>query len=123
MIFSFGQPEEERIEIDVHGYERPPSGEYWDDNWLKVDIRVSAGGFRGKVSAAIITSELSKFVSDLRPLYETLSGSAQFETMEQQLPEPKPAAVADFGRRFQEKARFLVDERAEYHFWGALPPH
>jgi hypothetical protein len=85
MTFSFGQSERERIEVDVQGYERPASGEYWDDNWLTVDIHVCAGGFRGNASATIITSELSKFLTELRPLYESLSGSAQFETMEEQL--------------------------------------
>jgi hypothetical protein len=85
MIFSFGQSEHERIEVDVHGYERPVSGEYWDDNWLTVEIRVRAGGFRGKASGTIITSELAKFLSELSPLYESLNGSAEFATMEGQL--------------------------------------
>lgn len=85
MIFSFGQSEQERVEIDVHGYERPASGEYWDDNWLTVEIRVRAGGFRGRAAAAINTGELTKFLEQLRPLFETLSGSADFATMEQQL--------------------------------------
>jgi hypothetical protein len=85
MMFSFGQSEHERIKVEVHGYERPASGEYWDDNWLTVDIRVQAGGFRGKAAATIITSELTKFLAELRPLYESLSGSAEFVTMEGQL--------------------------------------
>jgi hypothetical protein len=85
MIFSFGQSEQERIEVDVHGYERPASGEYWDDNWLTVEIRVRAGGFRGNAAATIITGELTKFLSELRPLFESLSGSAEFSTMEGQL--------------------------------------
>ena len=85
MTFSFGHSEEERIEVDVHGYERPASGEYWDDNWLRVEIRVRAGGFRGKAEATIITSELTGFLSELRPLFETLSGSAKFVTLEGQL--------------------------------------
>ena len=85
MIFSFGQSEHERIEVDVRGYERAPIGEYYDDNWLTVEIRTNAGGFRGKASAAFLTGELVKFVSELRPLFETLKGSAKFETMEKQL--------------------------------------
>jgi hypothetical protein len=85
MTFAFGHAEQERIEVDVHGYERASVGEYWDDNWLRVDIRVRAGGFRGKASAAIITRELTKFLSELHPLSETLSGSAEFTTMEDQL--------------------------------------
>jgi hypothetical protein len=85
MTFSFGQSEQERVEVDVLHYERARVGEYHDDNWLTVEIRVRAGGFRGKVSAAIVTDELVRFVSQLRPLFETLRGSAEFSTMEGQL--------------------------------------
>jgi hypothetical protein len=85
MIFSFGQSENERVEIDVLRYERPLVGEYWDDNWLRVEIRVQAGGVRGKVTVAILTGELEKLLSELRPLYKTLSGSVNFKTMEAQL--------------------------------------
>ena len=85
MIFSFGHSEKERIEINVHGYEREPIGEYYDDNWLTVVIQVSAGGFCGKVSACILTSELTKFLSELHPLYQTLGGTASFTTLEEQL--------------------------------------
>jgi hypothetical protein len=85
MVFSFGHSEQERIEVQVLGYERAPVGEYYDDNWLKVEIRVRAGGFRGKASATIITGELTKFLSELRPLRQTLSGAAEFTTMEEQL--------------------------------------
>lgn len=85
MMFAFGQSQNERVEIDVHGYERTPVGEYWDDNWLNVDIRVQAGGFKGSVAATFITSELEKFSSELRALFETLSGTAVFTTLENQL--------------------------------------
>ena len=44
MIFSFGESEHERIEVDVLGYERRAVCEYHDDNWLKVQIRVGVGG-------------------------------------------------------------------------------
>ena len=71
-----------RIEVDVLDYERKPVGEYWDDNWLSVEIRVHAGGFRGKIAATIITSELKKFLSELKPLYEKLGGEAKFTTMD-----------------------------------------
>lgn len=85
MVFSFGHSEQERIEIDVIRYERQRVSQYWDDNWLTVEITVQAGGFRGKASAAIITSELVDFLSELRPLFETLNGSANFKTIEEQL--------------------------------------
>jgi hypothetical protein len=85
MIFSFGQSERERIEIDVRGYERAPVDEYYDDNWLRVEISVQAGGFRGRTSASFITSELTKFLSELHSIFEKLKGSAEFSTMEEQL--------------------------------------
>ena len=85
MVFSLGHSERERIEVDVLSYEHAPVGEPFDDNWLRVDIRVQAGGFRGSVSAAILTGDLVAFASQLRPLFETRSGSAQFSTMEGQL--------------------------------------
>jgi len=85
MIFSFGQSEHERIEVAVLGYERAPVGEYHDDNWLKVEIRVGVGGFHGTVDAAILTDELAAFLRQLRPLFESLRGMAEFTTLEGQL--------------------------------------
>jgi hypothetical protein len=85
MLFSFGQSEQERVEVDVQSYERTPVGEYHDDNWLAVEVRVRAGGFRGKAAASILTWELAEFASKLRPLCKTLKGSAKFETLEEQL--------------------------------------
>jgi hypothetical protein len=85
MIFSFGQSEKERLAVDVVGYERAPVGEYFDDNWLIIEIRVQAGNFQCKTKAAILTDELIKFSSELRVLFETLKGSAAFTTLEEQL--------------------------------------
>ena len=86
MIFSFDQSETERIEVDVLRYERAPSGEYHDDNWLTSQFRVSVGGFHGQVdNAAILTYELAAFLTQLRPLYKTLRGTAEFSTLERQL--------------------------------------
>jgi hypothetical protein len=85
MTFSFGQSKHERIEVEVLRYERQPVGEYDDDNWLTVKIRVSAGGFRGSVDAAIVTAEFIPFLEELRSLHEKLAGTAEFATMEEQL--------------------------------------
>ena len=66
-------------------YERPASGDYHDDNWLTVSIAVGVGGFSGRIRAAILTEELTGFAEQLHRLYEQLSGSAEFTTMEGQL--------------------------------------
>ncbi len=67
MKFSFGQSEHERIEIDVLRYEHQPTGEYYDDNWLSVQITVHAGAFRGRVDAAIFAGELPRFSPAFAP--------------------------------------------------------
>jgi hypothetical protein len=85
MTFSFGQLEHERIEVEVLRYERAPVGEFFDDNWLTVQVRVSVGRFRSTVDAAFLTGEFVAFLTQLRPLYESLSGTAEFATLEEQL--------------------------------------
>jgi hypothetical protein len=78
-MFSFGQSEKERVAVSVLRPERP------DNEWLIVQVEVTAGGFRGSTSAHIRTSELAGFAAQLQPLYQTLSGTARFETLEGQL--------------------------------------
>jgi hypothetical protein len=86
MKFLFGQSEYERVEVDVFQYERERNGAFYeDDNWIKVQIFVIAGVFQGRVSAVFLTEELFAFASKLRPLYETLEGTAEFKTIEDQL--------------------------------------
>jgi hypothetical protein len=85
MIFSLGDAEKAKIEIDVLRYERAPIGEFYDDNWLTIKIYVSAGGLRGSVAAAFLTSELEKFAAELQSLFQTLEGIAEFQTLEKQL--------------------------------------
>jgi hypothetical protein len=85
MTFSFGQSQHERVEIEVLHYERRPVGEYHDDNWLTVQVRVCVGGFRGTVDGSFITEEFVAFLAQLRSLHQNLSGTAEFTTIEGQL--------------------------------------
>jgi hypothetical protein len=86
MKISFGGSEREQLQIEIMGYERQqPVREFYDDNWLKVRISVSAGGFRGEADASFLTEELVSFLTQLRPLYTSLRGQAEFQTMENQL--------------------------------------
>ena|SRR5262252_9040844 len=82
---SLGGSRHERIEIDVLGYEREPTGEYYDDNWLSVRITVAAGAFEGSFGAAFLTRELVAFREQLSALHSTLKGSAELRTLEKQL--------------------------------------
>ncbi len=83
--FSLGGTERERIVVEVLAYERPPSGEYHDDNWLRVNVLVSAGAFSGGFHAAFLTDELVRFRDQMQTLYRTLRGEANFRTLEEQL--------------------------------------
>ena len=61
-VVSFGGTGHERLEIDVAGYERTqPVGEYYDDNWLRVNVAVAVGGFRGEFGATFQVAELMGF--------------------------------------------------------------
>ncbi len=85
MTFSFGQSQHERIELEVLRYERQSVGEHHDDNWLTVQVRVYVGGFRGTVDGAFLTEEFVAFLTQLRPLHRSLSGTAEFAALEGQL--------------------------------------
>jgi hypothetical protein len=85
MKFALGGEEYERIEVDVAGYEREPVGQFYDDNWLPVTVSVTVGRFVGQFSAEFMSDDFSRFLSQLSKLYETLSGKAEFNTLERQL--------------------------------------
>lgn len=75
----------DQLRIDLLGYERAPVGDYSDDNWLSVAVEVRAGGFAGFFSASFLTSELKAFHLDAAKLYDSLTGYAKFQTLEEQL--------------------------------------
>jgi hypothetical protein len=83
--FSFGGEERERVQVLVYGYERAPVGDYYDDNWLSVEVQINAGAFTGSFQATFLTEELTSFLEELRVLHSTLRGKASFTTMEGQL--------------------------------------
>jgi hypothetical protein len=85
MNIAFGGEKHERLEIIVAGYERAVSGDYDDDNWLRVTVSVAAGAFRGSFDATFQAVELLDLCTGLSGLYDTLSGCVKFETLENQL--------------------------------------
>jgi hypothetical protein len=83
--FSIGGGENERVEVRVHGYERAPVGEYYDDNWVRASVAVAVGAFSGEFDAAFLTSDFVRFREGLAVLNETLVGKASFTTLDDQL--------------------------------------
>jgi hypothetical protein len=79
--WSIGFPEKERLEVSL-------SPEVASDDgyeWLSARVRINVGGFAGEVSMSLLFSELTRFKEELEPLYRTLSGKAEFKTIEGQL--------------------------------------
>jgi len=83
--FSIGESEHQRVEVAVLRYEREPSGDYYDDNWLAVEVSLAVGGFKGRYDASFLTTELKSFRDQAASLYESLSGEAKLDTLETQL--------------------------------------
>ena len=83
--FVLGAEKTEQITVSVMSYERPASGEYYDDNWLSCEVAIRAGAFRGKYAANFLTSELLGLAQELERLYRDLSGEVTFNPMEGQL--------------------------------------
>jgi hypothetical protein len=83
--FSPGSSDREKVVVTVRGYERAPTGEYYDDNWFTVVVEVSAGAFSERFDAAFLTQDFVSFRDQLRGLYDSLKGEANFTTLEDQL--------------------------------------
>ncbi|HEY8357345.1 MAG TPA: hypothetical protein VIL30_07755 [Ramlibacter sp.] len=71
--------------MQVHGYERAPVGEFYDDNWVRVSVHLNVGAFAGSFEAAFLTSDFAEFQNGVSSLYESLAGVARFSTLEEQL--------------------------------------
>lgn len=67
------------------GYERTPTGDYHDGNWLSVTVTVTVGAFDGTLPATVLNGEESvAFRNELKKLHEILRGDAKFTTLEDQ---------------------------------------
>lgn len=70
------------LTIRLFGRSHPGATDYWDGNWVKAAVEVTAGGFRGSVGGDLRVEELAKFHDQLVRLQESLRGTVEFETME-----------------------------------------
>ena len=84
-VIRVGGEENDSLEIAIAGYTYPVAGDYWDGNWLRVDVKVATGAFRGDVTGNLRTEELELFRDQLAALLDTLKGTAEFRTMEEWL--------------------------------------
>jgi hypothetical protein len=73
------------LRIALNGRTHPDADDYWDGNWLQASVTIQAGGFHGSVDGDLRTEELARFLEQLADVQKTLSGTAEFHTMEEWL--------------------------------------
>jgi hypothetical protein len=77
-----GTLQRSRLVLDVKRRARPSSEDYWDGNWLVVDMAVEMGSWTGRFDANLRCEEFDRFLSEVRHLNENLDSVAEFVTME-----------------------------------------
>ena len=85
MSVFIGCSENEHVEIIINQFERTPTGDSFDDNWLLCTVNVSFGNFTGTFGASFQSYDFIQFTQELKKLYASLKGTATFSTMEGQL--------------------------------------
>ncbi len=60
----------------------PEATEFWEANWLKVDVAVRAGAFHGAFEADLRADELQGFAEQLAALEGGAQGAAALQSME-----------------------------------------
>ncbi len=64
------------------GRSNPGATDYWDGNWLKVDVDVRTGAFGGMYVADLRVEEFENFRAQIDTLYRSLKGEAVLSSME-----------------------------------------
>jgi hypothetical protein len=81
-LIRIGVEPDDYLAIHVLGRSHPDCTDYWDGNWLRAEVDVVVGGFRGRVTGDLRSDELAQFHEELSRLHESLRGSAELATME-----------------------------------------
>jgi len=77
--FKLGTEAGDHLIVEVDG--RPDER----DDWVSAKISVHMGAFSASIQATLVTCDFPRFRRQLESLYKTLSGSANFDTIERQL--------------------------------------
>jgi hypothetical protein len=79
-----GHPSSDNIRLSVFGYMYPDSEDSDDGNWLISELEITSGAFKGIVGYDLLlrSGEFERFLKDIEPMYETLTGTAKYTTME-----------------------------------------
>jgi len=72
----------DHLSVKVTGRGHPAATGFWDANWLKAEVSVRAGAFRGAFAADLRADELEAFQAQLRALEGAEQGTARLESAE-----------------------------------------
>jgi hypothetical protein len=74
-----GDEEGDHVSINL------PNGKIDEDGWFVAEVDIVVGGFRGHTAVYFEISDIIRFHKSLIPLYDSLSGTAILNPIEQQL--------------------------------------
>jgi hypothetical protein len=77
-----GPPGANHLSLRPLARSNPDSGDFWEGNWLKVDVAARAGAFAGRFEADLRTDELEQFAQQLAALDGASAGAAALESAE-----------------------------------------
>jgi hypothetical protein len=97
--------------IKIFGRTYPSCDDYWDGNWLSSDIHISSGAFTGHITNDVYlrTNEFESFLTQIEPLCESLKGTAEYASLEQQI---ELRIRGDGSGRFTAEG-FVIDKHCE----------
>jgi hypothetical protein len=81
-FFSIGLSDHDRIEVTLIGPPADPKTDGFD--WVTADVEILAGGFTGRARIYMCVSDMIRFKEELEPVYKTVTGVAEFKTIENQ---------------------------------------
>ena len=81
LSINLGRPAD-GLRITLDRRTNPQCTDYWDGNWISATVDVVVGGFRGNVEGNLRREEFVGFRDQIRRIYASLSGQAEFHTME-----------------------------------------
>jgi hypothetical protein len=102
--FSIGHFDHDRAEVTLVG---PPADPKTNDfDWVTANVEIMVGGFTGRAQIYMCASDMIRFRDELDPLYKTLTGCAEFKTIENQF----YVRIETDGLGHMRAAGFLIDK-------------
>jgi hypothetical protein len=77
-----GRLQRARVSLDVTGRQYQSATDYWDGNWLLVDVAIDMGGWQGRFGANLRADDFERFLEAVVRLNDDLRTTAEFTTLE-----------------------------------------